>query len=85
MNRNAELVSKAFSFFPNSQVPLDWIERQQFLLSKGYNAPRGSHQVNHAEAFFEPINQQLYGEDKMFPYYKKYIEDHSEDFFLNED
>jgi hypothetical protein len=85
MNLNAELVKKAFSFFPNSQVPLDWVERQRYLLSKGYNLSRGSHQVDQAKAFFEPINEQLYGEEKLFPYYKKYIEAHSEEFFLNED
>ena len=77
MHHHAELVRKAFSFFPNGKVPIDWEKREDYLESKGYDS-----KVDQVKEFYSSLNDELYGEEKLYPYFKKYIETHGKDFFI---
>ncbi len=80
MDHHAELVKKAFSFFPDGKVPIDWERRRDYLESKGFDSA-----VDQVKDFLAPLNEELYGEEKLYPYFKRYIESHNKEFFLDED
>lgn len=80
MNHHLELVRKALSFFPDGKVQIDWEKRRDYLESKGFGSA-----IDQVKEFFTPINDDLYGEEKLYPYFKKYIETHKKEFFLDED
>ncbi|MEW6620622.1 MAG: DUF4375 domain-containing protein [bacterium] len=73
MTLHAEILSQAFKFFPDGKVPLDRNIRQKFL-----DIPE-----DQLEAYFEPLNEQLYGEEQLYPFFKRYIELHPEEFFID--
>jgi len=73
MNEHAEIIKRSFNFFPNGEVPLDSEERQEYLNKK----------EKEIKAFFEPLSDQIYGEERLFPYFRKYIESHPEEFFVD--
>jgi len=72
MKDHYEITKKAFGFFLFGKVPKDWGKRQRYL------AKREKKQVS----FFEPLNDQIYGEERLYPYFKKYIHSHQNEFFV---
>jgi hypothetical protein len=73
MNEHYDIVKKAFNFFPNGKVPINWKKRQKYLRKR----------QKEIEAYFEPLNEQIYGEEKIYPYFRKYIDSHPQEFFTN--
>jgi hypothetical protein len=72
MNDHYEILKKALTAFPRGNVPFDWIERQRFL----------DNRRDEIKALFDPLNDKLYGEERLYPYFHKYISAHPADFFI---
>jgi hypothetical protein len=72
MKEHYETVKKAFDFFPRGKVPADWRKRQKYLAKR----------EKKLATFFEPLNDQIYGEERLYPYYRKYIDAHHNEFFI---
>jgi len=70
----AETVREARSFFGAVRVPSDRQLRRERLAS-----------VSRAErnAFFDPLNQRLYGETRLWPIFQQYMDSHPEEFFID--
>jgi hypothetical protein len=72
MTEYYETLNKALTFFPDSKVPSDWIERQKYI----------DNRKDEIKSFFEPLNDVIYGEERLYPYFHKYVETHPKDFFI---
>lgn len=70
---DADIFQRSFAVFPNGQVPEDWRDRRAALSAIGRDELR-----HH----FVPLEDQLYGEERLTPYFHAYIEKHPEEFFL---
>jgi hypothetical protein len=67
----AEVVRQALTFFNSRSTP-DQTLRRECLSGKSRAELQG---------FFEPLNERLYGESKLWPLFKRYVDRHPEDFF----
>ena len=68
-----KIVEKAFNFFPKGKVPLKLEKRRKFLQKNEMNL----------DDYFEPLNDEIYGEENLYPYFKKYIENNPDEFYIN--
>jgi hypothetical protein len=72
--QHAAAFEKALEFFPGRQVPVDQELRQELLeaVSK-----------SRRNTFFEPLNEAFYGEERIWPYFQKYVDTHPSEFFVD--
>jgi len=75
MSLHAQILEQAFKFFPNGNVSLDTLTRRKLL-----DIP-----TDQLDAYFEPLDEQLYGEERLYLFFKHYIDLHPEEFFINHD
>ena len=61
-------LQQAMSLFPAGMVPVDWDDR----IAAVDRIPKER---------FGPMNGQLYGEDRLWPFFRKYLAAHPEEFF----
>jgi len=75
-DEHAAAFEKAIKIFPGGRPPLDQEDRQNLL----EDIPEARRR-----AFFEPLEQDLYGEHRLWPYFQKYVDMHPNEFFLDEE
>jgi hypothetical protein len=73
-DEHAAAFAKALKIFPNSRAPVDWGDRQEILesISKA-----------RLKTFFKPLEEELYNEYRIWPYFHKYVDMHPNEFFVN--
>ena len=64
----------AIGLFPGAQVPVDGEERAKAI--QGITRERG-------RRVFEEMDDQLFGEDRLWPFFRRYVEKHPEEFFMD--
>jgi hypothetical protein len=69
----AALCDAAIAFFGTSP-PLDLTTRRELIDSKDRSW---------LDAVIEPLNEPLYNEHRLWPYWQQYVESHPEEFFLD--
>lgn len=72
LNDDAQIVQEAATFFGSKPGTATQAERRD-LLAKASTAV--------TNAFFEPLNKKLYGESRLWPLFRRYIDLHPEEFF----
>jgi len=65
----------ALEIFPDGTVPEDQEERTDLVEA----IPK-----QQRKRFFESLNERLYGEERLWPHFQRYIDAHPEEFFVNE-
>jgi hypothetical protein len=75
VDKHACILKKAFEFFPDGKVPLDRELRQSCLQKR----------KNDIKTFFDPLDDELFGEERLYPYFRKYIDSHPHDFFNDQE
>jgi hypothetical protein len=71
----AEAFEKALKIFPGGRAPVDEGERQS-LLDEIPDERR--------KAFFKPLEEELFGEHRLWPYFQKYVDMHPSEFFVDD-
>ena len=70
---NAEIVRQALTFFgPGSAIASQSARRDS--LQKTSRTEK--------DGFFEPLNQKLYGEPRLWPLFRRYLDQHPDEFFV---
>ncbi len=70
---NAEVVRQALSFFGPNCGTADQTARCD-MLDRASTADK--------DAFFEPLNKKLYGETRLWPLFRRYVDQHPNEFFI---
>ena len=70
----AEIIRQALAFFDSASTTPDHATRRRILAART-RAEK--------DAFFEPLNEQLYGETKLWPLFRRYLDEHLEEFFVD--
>jgi hypothetical protein len=68
----AAVIRQALIFFSSARSTPDQTVRREFLSARSRSE---------VKAFFEPLNEKLYGESKLWPLFKRYIDQHPQEFF----
>jgi hypothetical protein len=69
---HATAFEKALKVFPGERVPVDQEDRQTLLEA----IPKARR-----KAFFKPLEEKFFGEERIWPNFQKYIETHPHEFF----
>lgn len=72
--QKADILRRALAFFNSASATPDQATRRQLL---------GRHSEGEKDAFFEPLNKQLYGETKLWPLFRRYLDAHPDEFFVD--
>jgi hypothetical protein len=72
-NQHASVVEQASRIFPEGKVPIDREERANFMRT----IPKGK-----LKQVLEPFEEELFGEERLWPFFRKYIELHPQEFFV---
>jgi hypothetical protein len=73
-DEHAAAFDKALKVFPGAHVPVDEGEREALLDA----IPKARRQ-----AMFEPLEEVFSGEERIWPYFQRYIDTHPSEFFLD--
>ena len=71
---HAAAFEKALTVFPDASVPVDHAQRQDLLES----IPQARRQE-----VFEPLEKEFFEEERFWPYFRKYVELHPNEFFVD--
>ena len=69
----ASVVEQASRIFPEGKVPIDREERANLMRA----IPKGE-----LKQVLEPLEDELFGEERLWPFFRKYIELHPQEFFV---
>ena len=72
---HATAFEQALKVFPSARVPIDQEERQDILES----IPRAR-----IKAIFQPLEEEFFEEERIWPYFQKYVDTHPSEFFSDD-
>lgn len=72
---HATAFEQALKVFPGAHVPIDQEERQAILES----IPKARR-----KAIFRPLQEEFFGEERIWPYFQKYVDTHPSEFFSDD-
>jgi hypothetical protein len=73
-NEHAAAFEKAMKVFPGARVPVDRDDRQSLLEA----IPKARR-----KAIFKPLQEEFFGEERIWPYFQKYVDEHPSEFFAD--
>jgi hypothetical protein len=73
MEKEYNIFQKACSYFPDGKVPTDYDQRLDYLIQ---------HEQDE-KSFFSPLEQELFGEERFYPFFRRYIDTHPQEFFFD--
>jgi hypothetical protein len=73
-DEHASAFERALGIFPGGEAPVDHGEREAIL--EDIPQPR-------RKAMFEPLEEDLFGEHRIWAYFQKYVDAHPEEFFVD--
>ncbi len=72
---HATAFEQALKVFPSARVPIDQEERQGILES----IPK-----TRRKAIFQPLEEEFFGEERIWPYFQEYVDTHPSEFFSDD-